>query len=1100
MWKFDFNRGHSLQMRDDYGRKFKTRWTKLNLGASIQQGDFWHRGEQGMFEAVGFRLFNLAGVASPVTTFAQFRVIDDVVEAMPGDQHEGDFWGVYLITEQEDGRFLDEHGLPDGNFYKMEGGTGGLNNLGPLGPTDKSDLNAFLNTYRNATTPPDEAWWRTNLLLSNYWSYQAIVQGIHHYDICYGKNYFYYRDPETGLWSVHSWDLDLTWADNMYDSGCGGVDDLYRPLLGGGGYTAKQALTIEYMNRLREVSDLLFNTNQAWPLIDEYAGLLRGPTNAPTILDADRCVWDYNPKMADSTYSSAISKAGQGRFYQWPNEPAVTRDFNGCIQLMKNYVIGRGNRLNALAADAFPNTPTLTNLSAASFPLNRLRFRCSDYSGGQPFAAMKWRVGEVTDTNAPSFEPSEARCYEITATWESEELPVFASDVTIPSSAVKVGHAYRVRVKMKDATGRWSHWSEAIQFVVGEPDNAAALVEHLRLSETMYDPPAGSAFEFVELRNLSPDLTLDLNGVNFTAGIDLTFALGTTLPPGGYLLVIKNADLAAFRAHYGLDTNVALAGPYAGSLANEGEKLELKTGAGGTAILSFTYGNGRGWPLATAGAGHSLVALDRATNGPATGALDYPGNWRASTFIGGSPGVADPPQPAPSVVLNEITAHTDYANPSKPEYDSNDWIELRNLTGTIVNLTNWYLSDDPANLRKWAIPAMTIPAHGRVWFDEVTGFHSPITTGFGLDKAGEQVLLSHLPGTAADRVVDTVRFKGQENGVSLGRWPDGGADWFTVLRTQGETNTAPPAHVVLSELMYHPPDVGTNDNTSDEFIELLNPTAGAVNLFNTNGSWRLDGGVSFTFPASRSLAAGGLVLVVTFDPANATLLAAFRSKFGVTNPAVQIFGLYSGKLANRSDRVALEKPQYPDLPGDPYSWVIVDEVTYGNQTPWPATANGGGTSLQRTIVDGNGDNPVNWYAASPTAGLASTTDRDADGMPDDWELANQLDPANPADASLDADGDGSTNLQEFRAGTDPRDPASVLKFTDIAMQSPVVRLEFPVVAGKCYTVQFQDGAAGGSWSRLRDFQPAPTNRTASVQDSAPTNAVRFYRLVTPALP
>jgi hypothetical protein len=94
MWKFDLNRGHDFQMRDDYGRKFKTRWTKLNLGASIQQGDYLHRGEQGMFESVGFKLFSFAGVKSPETVFVQFRVIEDAIEAEPNNQYEGDFWGV----------------------------------------------------------------------------------------------------------------------------------------------------------------------------------------------------------------------------------------------------------------------------------------------------------------------------------------------------------------------------------------------------------------------------------------------------------------------------------------------------------------------------------------------------------------------------------------------------------------------------------------------------------------------------------------------------------------------------------------------------------------------------------------------------------------------------------------------------------------------------------------------------------------------------------------------------------------------------------------------------------------------------------------------
>jgi len=65
-----------------------------------------------------------------------------------------------------------------------------------------------------------------------------------------------------------------------------------------------------------------------------------------------------------------------------------------------------------------------------------------------------------------------------------------------------------------------------------------------------------------------------------------------------------------------------------------------------------------------------------------------------------------------------------------------------------------------------------------------------------------------------------------------------------------------------------------------------------------------------------------------------------------------IFGPYSGKLSNRSDRVALETPQYPELPGDPYSWVSVDEVIFGNQTPWLTAANGAGATLQRTSVNG----------------------------------------------------------------------------------------------------------------------------------------------------
>lgn len=51
-------------------------------------------------------------------------------------------------------------------------------------------------------------------------------------------------------------------------------------------------------------------------------------------------------------------------------------------------------------------------------------------------------------------------------------------------------------------------------------------------------------------------------------------------------------------------------------------------------------------------------------------------------------------------------------------------------------------------------------------------------------------------------------------------------------------------------------------------------------------------------------------------------------------------------------------------------------------------------------------------------------DSDGDGMPDGWEVMNGLNPADPADAHEDADGDGLTNLQEYELGTDPNNPDS----------------------------------------------------------------------------
>jgi hypothetical protein len=70
---------------------------------------------------------------------------------------------------------------------------------------------------------------------------------------------------------------------------------------------------------------------------------------------------------------------------------------------------------------------------------------------------------------------------------------------------------------------------------------------------------------------------------------------------------------------------------------------------------------------------------------------------------------------------------------------------------------------------------------------------------------------------------------------------------------------------------------------------------------------------------------------------------------------------------------------------------------------WPTSPDGG---------------PENRYG-SGNFKFASTGDTDADGMPDPWEELHGLNPADPADAGQDADGDTLTNLQEFEKGTDP---------------------------------------------------------------------------------
>ncbi|HTD65517.1 MAG TPA: lamin tail domain-containing protein [Candidatus Limnocylindria bacterium] len=517
------------------------------------------------------------------------------------------------------------------------------------------------------------------------------------------------------------------------------------------------------------------------------------------------------------------------------------------------------------------------------------------------------------------------------------------------SASLYLGFALSSRAPGQNVTAQFRDFGDNTSTNIGtvltgtEPIGPSSRRTGLVFTEINYHPAPrtdGRKIEFIELHNSNPFFE-DISGYRISGDVSYTFPEGTILPGGGFVVIAKSPS--DVQTVYGIGN---VTGPYTNSFSNKSGTLRLRN-RGDAILLDVNYDSKPPWPLAADGAGHSLV-MARASYGEGD-----PRAWGQSDRVGGSPGRVDGflSEPIRNVVINEFLAHTDLPD--------EDYIELYNHGTAPVDLSGCWLSDAPAT-NKFRIPDGTIiGATGFVHFTETM-------LGFSLSSEGEGIYFMNSNQT---RVVDSIAFEGQENGISTGRSPNG-APTFARLATRTPGLPNGPLRleqIVINEIMYHP----ITEDDGDEFVEIYNRGPGAVNI----GGWRFSDGIDFTFPTNTMIISNAYIIV-------AKNLVRLRSNYAanVLN-GTNSFGDFAGTLANSGERIALSMPDdniVTNLDGTLATnrfYIVKDEVTYGKGGGglWGDWSDGGGSSLE--LIDTHSDNRLfsNWTDSDETSKSAWTT-------------------------------------------------------------------------------------------------------------------------------
>lgn len=213
-------------------------------------------------------------------------------------------------------------------------------------------------------------------------------------------------------------------------------------------------------------------------------------------------------------------------------------------------------------------------------------------------------------------------------------------------------------------------------------------------------------------------------------------------------------------------------------------------------------------------------------------------------------------------------------------------------------------------------------------------------------------------------------------------------------------------------------------------------------------------------------------LLIDFSFRNAS--SSFDGYCAATNTDV------ARTISARSDQVADDPLAWSDTTPPPAIGYLIPNVRLVAHTPFlsmtptcaPRFVNGRwtgyatlfqpGTNIVLLALDAEGHQGI----SSPFSVLP-IVDSDSDGLPDAWEARYELNYQDGADAMLDGDGDGASNLHEYYAGTNPQEAGSALRVLSIEREALQMKICFTSASGRYYRLERASDPLG-PWTTVSD--------------------------------